>query len=59
MMHKVKEGHAGISNSSIAYILVMPLTSQNIASLVEQRKVFLAGVPPPGMVSANGEEEEK
>ncbi|KAE9380703.1 DUF1479-domain-containing protein [Stipitochalara longipes BDJ] len=59
MVHKVEEAHEGASDSSVAYIPVVPLTSYNIANLVEQRKAFLAGVPPPDMVSLEGEEEEK
>jgi hypothetical protein len=59
MVHKVEEAHEGTSDSSVAYIPVVPLTSYNIANLVEQRKAFLAGVPPPDMVSTGGEEEEK
>jgi Protein of unknown function (DUF1479) len=59
MVHKVEEAHEGTSDSSVAYIPVVPLTSYNIANLVEQRKAFLAGVPPPDMLSTKGEEEEK
>jgi len=59
MVHKVEEAHEGPSDSSVAYIPVVPLTSYNIANLVEQKKAFLAGVPPPDMVSLEGEEEEK
>jgi hypothetical protein len=59
MVHKVEETHEGSSDSSVAYIPVVPLTSYNIANLVEQRKAFLAGVPPPDMVSLEGEEEER
>ena len=59
MVHKVEEAHEGASDSSVAYIPVVPLTSYNIANLVEQRKAFLAGVPPPDMVSLEGEEEER
>jgi hypothetical protein len=59
MVHKVEKAHEGTSDSSVAYIPVVPLTSYNIANLGEQRKAFLAGVPPPDMVSTGGEEEEK
>jgi Protein of unknown function (DUF1479) len=59
MVHKVEEAHEGTSDSSVVYIPVVPLTSYNIANLVEQRKAFLEGIPPPDMVSMNGEEEEK
>lgn len=59
MVHKVEEAHAGSSDSSVVYIPVVPLCSYNIANLVEQRKAFLEGVPPPDMVSRHGEEEEK
>lgn len=59
MVHKVEDTHAGPSDSSVAYIPVVPLCSYNIPNLVEQRKAFLEGVPPPDMVSQDGEEEEK
>lgn len=58
MVHKVEEAHEGTSDSSVVYIPVVPLTSYNIANLVEQRKAFLEGVPPPDMVSMNDEEEK-
>ncbi|KAK6581331.1 hypothetical protein PZA11_006022 [Diplocarpon coronariae] len=59
MVHKVEETHGGTSDSSVAYIPVVPLTAYNIGNLVEQRKAFLEGVPPPDMVSRDGEEQEK
>lgn len=59
MVHKVEEKHEGSSDSSVMYIPVVPLQSYNIDNLVEQRKAFLAGVPPPDMISRDGEELEK
>jgi len=59
MVHKVEEIHEGTSDSSVAYIPVVPLCSYNISNLVEQRKAFLEGVPPPDLPSKHGEEEEK
>jgi hypothetical protein len=59
MVHKVEEQHEGTQDSTVAYIPVVPLTAYNISNLVEQRKAFLEGVPPPDMVSTKGEEEEK
>jgi len=59
MVHKVEEEHEGISDSSVAYIPVVPLCSYNISNLVEQRKAFLEGIPPPDMISRDDEEEEK
>jgi hypothetical protein len=59
MVHSVEKKHEGISDSSVAYIPVVPLCNYNIGNLVEQRKAFLASVPPPDMVSKHGEEQEK
>ncbi len=59
MVHKVEEMHEGTSDSSVAYIPVVPLCAYNISNLVEQRKAFLEGIPPPDMVSRDGEEEER
>ncbi|RDW62059.1 hypothetical protein BP6252_11492 [Coleophoma cylindrospora] len=49
MVHKVEEKHEGSEDSSVAYIPVVPLCKYNIGNLVEQRKAFLAGNPPPDM----------
>lgn len=59
MVHKVEEAHEGTSDSSVAYIPVVPLCTYNISNMIEQRKAFLEGVPPPDMVSSKGEEQEK
>lgn len=58
MVHKVEEKHEGTSDSSVMYIPVVPLQAYNITNLVEQRKAFLAGVPPPDMISKDREETE-
>lgn len=58
MVHKVEEEHEGTSDSSVMYIPVVPLQAYNITNLVEQRKAFLAGVPPPDMISKDREELE-
>jgi hypothetical protein len=59
MVHTVEKAHEGTSDSSVAYIPVVPLCGYNISNLVEQQKAFLEGIPPPDMVSRNGEEQEK
>lgn len=59
MVHKVEESHEGTTDSSVAYIPVVPLCGYNISNIVEQRKAFLEGIPPPDMPSRHGEEEEK
>ena len=59
MAHTVESIHGGTSDSSVAYIPVVPLTTYNITNLIEQRKAFLEGIPPPDMVSRDGEEQEK
>jgi len=43
----------------VAYIPVVPLCEYNISNLVEQRKAFVEGIPPPDIVSRDGEEQEK
>jgi hypothetical protein len=59
MIHMVEPEHNGTSDSSVAYIPVVPLTQYNIGNLVEQRKAFLASVPPPDMVPSDGEGLER
>ncbi|KUJ12421.1 DUF1479-domain-containing protein [Mollisia scopiformis] len=59
MVHKVEEKHEGTKDSSVMYIPIVPLTAYNISNLVEQRKAFIEGVPPPDMISRDGEELEK
>ncbi|KAF5390071.1 hypothetical protein D9757_003863 [Collybiopsis confluens] len=56
MVHKVEEEHRGTNDSSVMYIPVVPLCGYNVANLVEQRKSFLAGVPPPDMPPENESE---
>ncbi|KAJ4468825.1 hypothetical protein J3R30DRAFT_3304421 [Lentinula aciculospora] len=52
LVHKVEEQHKGFNDSSVIYIPVVPLCEYNIGNLVDQRKAFLKGVPPPDMPSA-------
>lgn len=59
MVHMVEREHTGTLDSSVAYVPVVPLTQYNIGNLVEQRKAFLASVPPPDMVPKEGEGLEK
>lgn len=59
MVHKVEYEHKGPEDSSVAYIPVVPLTRYNMANLVEQRKAFLAGVPPPDFPVEEGTKTEK
>ncbi|KIK70204.1 hypothetical protein GYMLUDRAFT_213378 [Collybiopsis luxurians FD-317 M1] len=49
MVHKVEEEHKGQNDSSVMYIPVVPLCGYNVGNLIEQRKAFLEGVPPPDM----------
>lgn len=58
MVHKVEQKHEGTEDSSVAYIPVVPLCKYNIGSLVEQRRAFLAGTPPPDMPPLAGEGTE-
>ena len=48
-MHSVEKEHNGSNDSSVIYIPVVPLCGYNVGNLVEQRKAFLEGVPPPDM----------
>lgn len=59
MVHKVEEKHVGKSDSSVMYLPVVPLQRYNVLNLVQQRSAFQEGVPPPDMVSRDGEELEK
>ncbi|KAJ3873676.1 hypothetical protein F5051DRAFT_476225 [Lentinula edodes] len=47
LVHKVEEQHNGTNDSSVVYIPVVPLCAYNIGNLIDQRKAFLEGVPPP------------
>ncbi|KAE9396573.1 hypothetical protein BT96DRAFT_1021278 [Gymnopus androsaceus JB14] len=59
MVHKVKNEHKGVNDSSVMYIPVVPLRAYNVGNLVEQRKAFLEGVPLPDMPQSNLEGLEK
>jgi hypothetical protein len=54
-VHKIEQIHQGTSDSSVAYISVVPLCKYNIGNLVDQRKAFLSGSPPPDMPPREGE----
>ncbi|KAF9638524.1 putative duf1479-domain-containing protein [Lasiodiplodia theobromae] len=58
MVHKVEYEHRGSEDSSVAYIPVVPLTRYNVANMVEQRKAFLSGLPPPDFPVAAGTRTE-
>ena len=58
IVHAVEETHNGNADSSVAYIPVVPLCAYNIGNLVEQRKAFLAGIPPPDFPLSDDESSE-
>uniref|UniRef100_D8QDF4 DUF1479 domain protein n=1 Tax=Schizophyllum commune (strain H4-8 / FGSC 9210) TaxID=578458 RepID=D8QDF4_SCHCM len=55
MVHQVEKEHNGAVDSSVAFIPVAPLCGYNVGNLVDQRKAFLAGVPPPDMPPRPGQ----
>ncbi|KAJ3785782.1 hypothetical protein GGU10DRAFT_421595 [Lentinula aff. detonsa] len=56
LVHKVEEQHKGVNNSSVIYIPVVPLCGYNVGNLVDQRKAFLEGIPPPDMPPVSSSE---
>lgn len=59
MVHQVEKEHNGTNDSSVAFIPVVPLCGYNTGNLVDQRKAFLEGVPPPDMPPRAGQGLEK
>ncbi|KAL1747369.1 hypothetical protein HDZ31DRAFT_32071 [Schizophyllum fasciatum] len=59
MVHQVEKEHNGTDDSSVAFIAVAPLCGYNVGNLVDQRKAFLEGVPPPDMPAQPGQGLEK
>lgn len=58
-VHQVEKEHNGTNDSSVAFIPVVPLCGYNTGNLVDQRKAFLEGVPPPDMPPRAGQGLEK
>lgn len=58
IVHAVEHTHDGNEDASVAYIPVVPLCRYNLANLVDQRKAFLAGAPPPDFPASNEESDE-
>ncbi|PGH12970.1 hypothetical protein AJ79_03943 [Helicocarpus griseus UAMH5409] len=58
-IHAVDKVHNGMSDSSVLYIPVCPLTGTNLEYLVRQRETFLSGLPGPDFPGGKGESEHQ
>ncbi|KAF2839246.1 DUF1479-domain-containing protein [Patellaria atrata CBS 101060] len=56
-IHAVDKIHNGMSDSSVMYIPVCPLTEDNARFLVRQREAFVQGAPSPDFGGGVGEAE--
>jgi hypothetical protein len=56
-IHAVDRVHQGMSDSSVLYIPVCPVTEQNARYLVRQRVAFQEGTPGPDNSGGKGESE--
>ncbi|EMT73401.1 hypothetical protein NOF04DRAFT_3579 [Fusarium oxysporum II5] len=54
-IHSVDKVHAGTSDSSVLYIPICPITTQNAEYMVRQRDAFLRGTPGPDFPGGAGE----
>lgn len=56
-IHAVDKTHKGVSDSSVLYIPVCPLTEANAKYAAIQRQAFLDGTPGPDFPGGKGESE--
>ncbi|CVK97809.1 related to DUF1479 domain protein [Fusarium proliferatum] len=54
-IHSVDKVHAGTADSSVMYIPICPITTQNAEYMVRQREAFLRGTPGPDFPGGAGE----
>ncbi|KAI1821174.1 DUF1479 domain protein [Xylaria intraflava] len=54
-IHAVDKIHEGLSDSSVLYIPICPVTERNTQYLVRQKKAFLDGTPGPDFPGGQGE----
>ena len=56
-IHAVDKTHKGVSDSSVLYIPVCPVTEHNARYLLRQRSAFIQGTPGPDFPGGKGESE--
>lgn len=59
MVHAVESVHQGQGPSAVMYIPSVPLTSNNVEYVRDQRESFLAAKPPPDFPGGTGESQFK
>jgi hypothetical protein len=59
VIHAVESVHQGKGPSAVMYIPSVPLTTQNLEYVRDQRESFLARRPPPDFPGGTGESQFK